>query len=408
MRALPWIVLWAATVAAAWHLGRTSPEGPLAPRDGEEQAPASASWSPGAGPSLSAGPGRPRSTGPSRGTGAASERLRGPAVAQVPSDAPLSLEGVRTADDLLARLFAFAAAQLAQGPQGHRALYRALDGLLAKDQPLERLLASEERLAPHLYPLARFLMERDEQLVDMLETLLATAADEPAFFEGTDDETFELFSQGLGPLLPGMLSPERLERIRGQVERVLATSAEAQPRGVRKLRSDLERLLSACMPRLASKEAAARLAAGGLAPREALALLRQVAPEDRGSLDLVELLGPLVESGDARAFTADLFQGLDARDRSRLDQRLLAAPGLRLTDWHLRTWLEATGRSSWEAAGDFLTQALQRGAPLADQAALTLLHLRPRPSAEVVDGLLKRHALDPRVVEHLRSGFGLK
>lgn len=417
MRFLPWLLAWAGTLVVAAYLGRQSVESPPAGEPssgayGEADGARAPRGEAGAGPRLEAAPGTPRggSSG-SAGSGRPGDggRLRGPRVEVVPADAPLDLAGAGTLDELLARLYAYAAAQLAVGPEGHKALYRTLDRLLREDEALRRFLRSEEDLAPHLYGLLRFLMDRDAQVVDLTETLLRVAAEEPAFFEGADGDTLELVTEGVGPLLPGMVGPERLERLRALAQRALRTPAEQQPQGLRSARGNLERLLAAWTPRLPSREAAARLAAGGLEPREALALLRQVAPGDRGALDLLGLLGPLVETGDPRVLRADVLQGLAPRDQAALDQRLLAAaPSLRLTEWHLRTYLEASGRSTWDAAGPFLTDALSRGGTLADLAALTLVQLRVRPSAEVVSGLLRSHTLSARVAEHLRGQFGLR
>lgn len=413
MRSLPWLLVWAATAAGAFLLGRETAPGPVEPPPTDEPGPPRERGGGPGGPSLSASP------LPQRATAARSaERLRAPEVRVVAADAPLTLEGASTPDEVMGRVFAYLSAQLALGPEGHKAAFRTLDGLLGRDGALRPLLSSEEQFAPYLYPWVRFLSDRDAQVADMAETLFRTAAEEPAFFEGTDDDTFELFTEGLGPMLPGMVSTERLERLRGYVQKTLAWLGDQSDKSVRpgrgapggealgKSRNDLERMLRTWTPRLPSKDAAARLKAGAVEPHEVLGLLRQVAPEDRAGLDLAALLGPFVERGELQALRRDVVAGLDGRDRALLDQRLLSSgEGRGVPEWHLVTWLEATGRGSFDAARPFLEQALARGGATADAAALTLLRLSPRPGADAVDVLLRAHPVSPQVAEAVRSAY---
>ena len=46
-------------------------------------------------------------------------------------------------------------------------------------------------------------------MVAMTETLYRTAAEKPEYFEDTDDNTFELFTEGLAMLLPGAMACSR-------------------------------------------------------------------------------------------------------------------------------------------------------------------------------------------------------
>jgi hypothetical protein len=341
--------------------------------------------------------------------GRAAERLRPFEVAVVPMAKPLDLEGAHTQDEILARLFAHAAANLAGGKDAHRHLYRTLDTLL-KGKVLDQVFGDPSDGPRAIYPLARFLVERDAQVVEFAENVLRAAVDDPLFFEGTEGKTLEVLTEGVGPILPGMVSDERLERMRGHVKAVLAQPADRQPKAVQDNRDGLQKLLEQWVPLLPSAEAAARLKTGTVTGREALGLLKRVRPEDRASLDLDRLLGPMLDEGDLGGLTVAVMAGADARALSSLDTRLIDASSRsgRLGEWHFGQWLIATGRPGWEAARGFLEQALRMGGSTADAAALALLALAPRPPAETVDSLLRSYTVNARVAQNVRASFGIR
>jgi hypothetical protein len=135
-----------------------------------------------------------------------------------------------------------------------------------------------------------------------------------------------------------------------------------------------------------------------------------VRPEDRARLDLAKLLGPVLDEGDVAAFTSDVAAGFDAKTLAALDTRLVDASARRgtLSDWHLRRWLEVTGRPGFESARGFLEHAMRQGGPTADAAALALLGLTPRPTPEQADALIRSYNVSPRVAASVRLAFGIK
>lgn len=418
MRFLPWILVWAASLGGAWFLGRESAPATVPTDGGGERVAAQGGAGGAASPRLegAAGPRREApDPGSERGAQLAaarpeSDRLRSVVIPRVPVGQPLVLEGAATPEEALGRILAYASAQLAGGRDGQRELYRTLDRLL-EDKTLEGLLDDRQDGPRSAYPLARFLVERDAQVADLAEEVFRSAAEDPQFFEGTGNGTLEVFTEGLGPVLPGMLSDARLDRLRGYVLAALQQPDERQPRALRSNRGELQRLLESWVPALPPAEALARLKEGKVVGREALALLRRVRPEDRGSLDLVGLLGPLFDEGDVRVLSSNLLQGLDGRTLSTLDTRLIdasARDGKSIGDWHFRTWLAATARLTWEGGRGFVEQALRMGGRTADNGALLLVQLQPRPPADAVDSLLKSYNVSARVAQSVRGAFGLR
>jgi hypothetical protein len=330
----------------------------------------------------------------------------------VSPDLPLDLENLKSAEDFLARFFAYAAAHLAGGEAAHKELYKAFSGLVQKDSVLEPLFGSDETAMRHVYPMIRFLVDRDAQVVDFTETVLKTAAEEPSFFEGEErDEALEILCEGIGPMLPGLISEERLERLRGYVKRVLAMPEASLPKVLQGTRRDMERLLAAWTPALSSAEAAARLKSGEFTGREALTLLSRVEPKDREGLDVPAILGPLVQGGDYRAMREVARLGLGPREIAAVDARILdgaAVQGGNVREWTIVQWLQETKRSSWSDYRAFVESGLGRGPPAADVVAMALRQLPGGPSKEDVDQLLRTYRVSERVATAVRQQFGIR
>jgi hypothetical protein len=247
MRTLPWILVWAATLFGAWYLGRETAPG--SPRGSEPQ---------------DSGTGAPGEEGGGRASldpKKYADRFAEPPLAPVKVGAPLNLAGATTGDELRARLFAYAAAHLAAGREAHLALYRTLD-LLITDGTLARLFGDEQEGPRTVYPLVRFLMKRAEGTAALAETVLRTAAEQPATFEGTSAATFELFAEQVGPILAGALGEPRLQRLRGHVQAILDQPADRQPQALRANRTALQRLIGRWAPVVDPAEALARLEGG--------------------------------------------------------------------------------------------------------------------------------------------------
>jgi hypothetical protein len=337
------------------------------------------------------------------------DRFEAPEVRPSPVGRPLDLEGAVTGAEVRARLFAHAAAHLAAGREAHLALYRTFDRLLT-DGTLARLFADEQEGPRTFYPLVRFLVARAEETALLAETVFRAAAEDPRSFEGTSAAAFEFFADELGPVLAGALGETRLERLRRHVQAILDHPPERLPQALVANRGALQRLLGRWAPVVPPAEAFERLSSGRATGREAVALLRRTRAEDRARLDVAALLGPVLDEGDVAALTEDVVRGLPPAGLASLDLRLVEASARlgTLSDWHLRRWLEVTGRSAYDAAREFLERALRQGGPTADAAALVLLALSPRPSPEQADSLLRSHNVSARVAASVRAGFGLR
>jgi hypothetical protein len=366
---------WLASVGGAYFAGRetanpghgsdvgspgVSPGGGGAGEPLAARAPATGPSS-GASPALTAAPGAGRA-GPAR-PGGEGARLKRPEVALVSADEPLQLDDVTTIEELMSRLMAYAAAHLAGGPAEHKELYKELVKLMERQGQLERLVSSEEQALPLAYPTMRFIFDRDAQVVDMMETLLLTGAEQPSFFEGDEkDDVLEMFVEGLGPFLPGALGPERLERLRGYAKAILAQPEASQPKALRGIRNDLERVLAYWMPPLTSAEALARIKQGDVKGRELLSLVRRLDPKDRAQLDLPAVLGALLEEGDTRAMQELGGMDLQASDIAALDERLFeGVVKQRVSDWQMARWLTVTKRGGGGPA--VRGRGLRRGRP---------------------------------------------
>jgi|GEM_PF-5696881 len=360
-------------------------------------------------PALTAAPGAGRA-GPARAGGGEGSRLRRPEVVLVSAEEPLDLDGATTIEELMSRLLAFAAAHLSGGPAEHKELYKELVKLMDREGKFHALLSSEEQALPLAYPTLRFVFDRDAQVVDMMETLLLTGAEQPAFFEGEErDDVLEMFVEGLGPLLPGAIGPERLERLRGYAKGILGQPEASQPKALRGIRSDLERVLAYWMPPLSSAEAVARIKQGDVKGRELLSLLRRVDPKDRAQLDVAALLGVLLEEGDTPAMQELGGMDLQASDIAALDERLFdGVVKQRVSDWQMARWLTVTKRGGWPAAQAFVERGMRRGLPVSDAAALLLRQLSPQPRPADVEQLLRSYTVSERIAGSVRAQFSLK
>ncbi len=320
---------------------------------------------------------------------------------------PFTMEGIETAEDLSSRLMAYAARKLAQGPAGHRELYKTLDGLL-KNEAAMRLFKDETQLVRLAYPWLKFLMDRDRQVVAMMETLYRTAAEDPSWFEGTDDETLEPFTEGLAMLLPSMVEEETLARFRGYVATILATPQERLPEALRKeLRHFAEGLRLWAGP-LTAEQLAERLRDPSTPPPERLELLGRATPEALRGVDALSILLPAVSEGNTRALASLQRVPLTPGEIGALDRAFLAAIGQnRFNPYYLRAYLEGTRRSAWADARLFVEEGLNRGGTIAQGFAQALAWLPERPDPEYVRAVLARVALSEGVRTTLRSAFKL-
>jgi hypothetical protein len=172
---------------------------------------------------------------PTRRTGASRRTPRGPgglADVEVPMDGPLpSFEGLDSAEDVSARLMAFVEQQLARGEAGTIPLLKAM-AAIEDSEVLRRLFAEEDAAVRHFYPWIRFLVEREDRVVNLTENVFRTMAESPQSLSWMEkDDALEIFTQGAAMLLPGIVSEERMATFRALAKKVLETPTECSAGG---------------------------------------------------------------------------------------------------------------------------------------------------------------------------------
>ena len=411
MRTLVLAVLWIATVAGAYVLGGARPAAAPGPADvalPAERRPAAAlrgieAPSPREAAPTTARPGSGPATGASEGL-AAGERA-GPGSEE--AGAPFDLEGVTTPDEAFDRLMRHVAALLARGEAGHLELLAFLDQDLVRGKELKRLFGSEEEAMRFLYPAIQFLVRRDAQVVDLTETVFRTMATNPQAFAAFDDDTLEVFTEGVGVLLPGAVDDERMARFRGYATAILEAPEGTQPEAVTRNRRRVERLMGYWAPRLGPEEAKARLESGQASAQEVMGLLKRLPADQRAGLDLGALLAPVVASGDYRAMQVLRQVAIEPRDVTLLDRAAIEGlVGGKLNEWTFHQYLDATGRGSWPAAQPLLEVALSEGEPARSAAVMTLRRLAP--PKDYVAWVLESYDLPEATRERLTATFGLE
>ena len=292
---------------------------------------------------------------------------------------PTLTEGM-TQDEFVKAAFRFLEAQLARGTEGHFAILKAIDEHLVKDKGLRRLFSSEEDAVRFLYPLLKFAVHHEGQVVDLMATTFRAMAETPQALDGLDDDTLEMFTEGIAIALPGAVGPEQLAKFSGWVEKVLATPRGSLPRSIEGNRGDLQRLLQMWAPPLTVEQAVAVLAQPEALPPDRLAsIVRRLPKEALAKVDLVTVLVPLIDRGDYTAVRLLQQVELSPGDLAVLDRREIAAlnggDGL-----HVGSYLSATRRTDFEAtrgffdawgaspdvpADKYASSVLQAGAPAA-------------------------------------------
>ncbi len=406
MRTLVLAVLWIATVAGAYLLGGG---GGGAPSSEVEPVPAAVR--------PEAAQLRGHEGSPLRGedAGAAAETTTGDVAARAsvpsggPSDEPLpsfTLEGVSTPDEAFDRLMAHVSALLARGEAGHLELLAFLDQHIVRNKSIEALFGSEQEAARFIYPMVKFLVDRDQQVLGVTETVFKTMAADPQAFADFDDDTLEVFTEGVAFILPGAVDEARMARFRSYASTILETPESEQPEAVSKNRRRIERVLGFWAPRLEPEQALQRLQSGEATSQEVLALLKSLPADMRAQLDMGLLLAPIVASGDYRAIRMLGQVGVTSRDLTLLDRA--AIEGMvagKFNEWTLQQYLNGTGRGKWPAGQGLVEAALAEGDPARATAAMSLRRLGP--PKDYVTWVLESYDLNEATRKRLAASFGL-
>jgi|GEM_PF-3376595 len=279
-------------------------------------------------------------------------------------------------DEFVRQALAFLSAHLARGPEGHLAILNAIDEHLVKGKGMRQIFASEEDLVRFVYPLLKFAVTHEDQVVDLLATTFRTMAESPQTLADLDDKTLEMFTEGFGLVLPAAVPPARLGTFSGWVTKVLATPQGSLPTAIERNRDELGHLLTMWAPPLTVEQAVEALAEVETMPAERIAaLVRRLPPEALARVDVARVVGPLLDQGNHVAIR--LLQVLEpsAGDLVALDRRQIAALNAD-NGLHAPAYLAATGRPSFEAARAFYNAWGAASDMSAERYAYALLHAR--------------------------------
>ncbi|MHC4341593.1 MAG: hypothetical protein ACYSX0_15455 [Planctomycetota bacterium] len=321
---------------------------------------------------------------------------------------PFTFENITSIDQASTLFMKFAKRKLDEGPGGHLELYRILDQVAQDNELQQRLFRNEEEMIRHLYPWVKFLVDNDQKVVGMLETLYRTAAETPEWFEGTDNDTLEPFTEGLAILLPSAVSEETLERFRGHVQRILERPKESLPKALQRNVRDFQRNLKYWAPPLAGEDLVMRLLDPNVSAVEKLELVQRVDPKDLAGIDVVGFLAEALRGGNRQAVWALRNVPVSGADIARLDSAVLdgaAAGGL--DAWNLSYYVRQTNRRTWDAARPFIESGLQRGGNATNAFAQCLAYLQEKPSADYVQRVVDAYNLDQATVSTLKTQFKL-
>ena len=317
-----------------------------------------------------------------------------------------TLDGVTTMEEASRRFMKFAARKLAAGPEGHLELLRELDRI-AQNPEYEKLF--DETAAPRLiYPWIKFLMDRDRHVVAMMETIYKTAAEDPVWFEGLDDNTLELFTEGMAIVLPGAVGEEQLGRFRGYVGKILAMPRDSLPEALKGNSGEFKRNLAYWTAPVSAEDALAQLMDRSVSNSAKLKLLKRVDPKEIHGVDIVAILTPAIERGSWDAVQVLGRFVLNAGDIVALDRAFLQAAATgKMRGWAVRAYLGATNRRQWEAARPFVEDGLRAGESAANAFAEVLGWLPERPPKAFVRGVLETYELEADTKANLRLRFEL-
>jgi len=319
----------------------------------------------------------------------------------------ISFEGVETVADLSDLLMEYARRKLRQGPEGHRELYRTFCEL-RRDRRLRALVRHEDQLMPHAYEWLRFAMDHERYVVDMMETLYETAAENPGWCQGLDDDPLEFFTEGLAVLLPGAVGADRLDGFRGHVRAILEADEKSQPKAVRGNRHEFEENLEMWGGALTPEEVAAALADPATPDREKLELIRSVPAKHLAGVDVAGIVAREFERGNLRALRALRDLELGPGELVRLDRAFVEGMNLRDASWwRVGRYVRATERETWAQVKPLVERGLRRGGVATEKFAQALSYVPERPPPGYVRNVLAAHDLPDNVVRHLRRRFEL-
>jgi len=319
----------------------------------------------------------------------------------------IDLETVETPEELSDLFMRYAKQKLYQGPAGQKTLFRKIDELI-KDKKLRELVRDERQLMPLLYPWVRFGFENEAKVIEMMETLYRTAAEEPQWYQGLDDDPLEMFTEGLAIMLPGMVSEEQLAVFRGHAEAILKMDKESLPKALQRNYRDFQRNIEYWVGPQSPEEMLAQLDDPNVPDATKMQLLRRIPADQLRGYDVAGLVARQLETGNMSALSALRRLKLGGSDLVLLDRAFMAGFGDKNQWWAARQYLDSTGRSTWAQMKPFIEDGLRRGGQTMVNFARVLTYLRDKPSADYVQGMIASYDLPDDVVAQLKSAYQLK
>ncbi|MHC4939601.1 MAG: hypothetical protein ACYTHK_11575 [Planctomycetota bacterium] len=319
-----------------------------------------------------------------------------------------SIEGVETVGDLSNRAMAYARRKLNQGPEGQKELFRTMCEL-ADDKELRNFLRDERQLMPLVYPWLRFAFDHERQLIDMMETLYRTAAKNPEWFEGLDDDPFELFTEGFAVLLPGAVGEERLETFRELVREILAADPGSQPKTVQRNRNEFEDNLEYWGKPLPVEEMIAILQDPTESDSDKLGLIRRIPPSQLRGVDVAGIVAREMERGNVGAIHVLRQVELSGGDRVTLDRAFIEGMAKKHNRWwSVQNHVRATGREKWADVKPLIEEGLRRGGDVTVKFAHALIWLPENPPLEYVRTVLESYELPDETAQQLKNKYKLE
>lgn len=330
-----------------------------------------------------------------------------PAAATEPVK-PVVIEPGMQPGDLSSLFMRYSAKKLAEGPEGHKELFRELDRLL-RDKQLKQMFRDEQQMMPFAYPWLKFLVDHDTQVVAMMETIYKTAAEDPQWFQGLDDDPMEMLAEGLALLLPGVVGEEQLARFRGYAEKIVALPKESLPEALAKNLNDIQRDLEWWSPAVKPEDLVKALNDPGVPVAKKIGLLRRADPAALRGVDVTPILAAGIREGSSEAlYVLQRFQ--DSVTVATLDAAFLDTVASGGQQWHqISTYTSVTQRNTWETLRPFIDTGLARGGKATEAFAQSLVFFKHfQIPKEYVATVVTNYALPDQVRTQLKKQFGLE
>lgn len=422
MRNPLWILLWVGTVAGAWYVGSENVLGVKAEGGGADGV--------GGAPSanvialqeeVESLKAELRARGPAlegvedagaEGTIEGRTTVATPETEAFKPVHEFSLEGIQTAEEAVAHFIAYGKTMLSLGREGHLKLFEQMCAW-GEDkqfqQKVEALFGSGERAIRHMVPMIQAALDHREDLADMQETMLVQMVENPEYFRDKDDDPLEVFTEGLGFLMPAVVSEERLGEWSQYVKAILDQDEKDQPQAIQRNRRELERLLRAWMPQMSVDEIL-KMLEGGVTPDEAMALLQQLPPDAIDKVDVGRYLAPKIAQGDWQAMRMLRRFRLSDASQANLDGEILKNAGSQqMHQWFFVEYLRATGRGKWDDARDFMERGLRSiDQKVRDKFASAIVQMNPGPDSEWARWALETFELSPHVRKQFQGKWKLQ